>query len=69
MEFILKVEQSIWINIEFLIFEEDYQDSATFKEILGRLILEGELGESFSEERHRNALDGLFKIGQRSSPT
>ena len=33
--FVLKVDKNIWIDIEFIIFEEDYSDSATFKEILG----------------------------------
>lgn len=40
VNFCLKVDKDIWISIEFIIFEEDYSDSVTFKEILGRLILE-----------------------------
>jgi hypothetical protein len=63
--FVLKVDKDIWINIEFVIFEEDYSDSVTFKEILGRLIIENKYTESYSEERHRSLMDSLFKIGQR----
>lgn len=61
--FVLKVDKDIWINIEFVIFEEDYSDSVTFKEILGRLIIENKYGESYNEERHRDLMDSLFKIG------
>ena len=50
--FVLKVDKNIWIDIEFIIFEDDYSDSATFKEILGRLILENKMNETYSEERH-----------------
>lgn len=52
VSFCLKVEKDIWINIEFEIFEEDYSDSVTFKEILGRLILESSMEEIYNEERH-----------------
>ncbi len=60
--FILKVDKEIWIDVEFIIFEDDYSDSATFKEILGRLILENKMEETYSEDRHRDLLDKLFKI-------
>jgi hypothetical protein len=40
-----------------------------FKEILGRLIIETKLKESFSEEKHRSLMDEIFKLKERSSPS